>query len=61
MNLLPIPALDGGQFILYTFEGITRKELRPKLVFRYQVIGFTIILGLVFFITFNDIFFLIQQ
>lgn len=61
MNLLPIPALDGGQFILYFLEGITGKELRPRLVYRYQIIGVSLIFMLVIFTTFNDIFYLIQR
>jgi regulator of sigma E protease len=61
MNLLPIPALDGGQFILYLGEGLSNRELRPRLVYRYQVIGISIIIGLILFTTFNDIFYLIQQ
>ncbi len=61
MNLLPIPALDGGQFVLFLIEGTTGRELKPKLVYRYQMVGMTILIGLIIFTTFNDIFFLVQQ
>ena len=61
MNLLPIPALDGGQFVLFLIEGTTGRELKPKLVYRYQMVGVTILIGLIIFTTFNDIFFLVQQ
>lgn len=61
MNLLPIPALDGGQLILFLIEGTTGRELKPKLVYRYQMVGMTILIGLIIFTTFNDIFFLVQQ
>ena len=57
MNLLPIPALDGGQIVLTLFEILTRRPLHPRLVYRYQVIGNVIILGLLFFAVFNDILF----
>ncbi len=58
MNLLPIPVLDGGQILLYTVEGISRRPLHPKLVYRYQMIGTAIILTLIVFAFFSDILFL---
>lgn len=57
MNLLPIPALDGGQIVLTFVEILSRRPLHPRLVYRYQVIGNVIILGLLFFAVFNDILF----
>lgn len=57
MNLLPIPALDGGQIVLTVFEIVSRRPLHPRLVYRYQVVGNVIILGLLFFAVFNDILF----
>jgi len=61
MNLLPIPALDGGQVLLFLLEMIRRKSLKPKVVYRYQAIGITLILALLIFATFNDVFFLIKR
>jgi regulator of sigma E protease len=58
MNLLPIPALDGGLIILFIIEMIQGRSLRPKVVYRYQIIGITIILGIFIFATLNDVFFL---
>ncbi len=57
MNLLPIPALDGGQIVLSLVEIVSRRPLHPRLVYRYQVVGNIIILGLLFFAVFNDILF----
>lgn len=57
MNLLPIPALDGGQILLTFFEIVSRRPLHPRLVYRYQVVGNIIILGLLVFAVFNDILF----
>lgn len=58
MNLLPIPALDGG-FILISFsEIILRKPIRPKFFYRYQIIGFAIIFGILILTLFNDVFYL---
>ena len=58
MNLLPIPALDGGMVILFIIEMIRGRGLKPKVIYRYQTIGITLILGLLIFATFNDVFFL---
>jgi regulator of sigma E protease len=58
MNLLPIPVLDGGQILLYAVEGISRRELHPKLVYGYQMVGMVLVFMLLFFALFNDILFL---
>jgi len=58
MNLLPIPVLDGGQILLYTVEGLSRRELHPKLVYGYQMVGMILVFMLLFFAVFNDILFL---
>jgi regulator of sigma E protease len=61
MNLLPIPALDGGQIVLFGFEWITGKPLKPKLVYRYQYIGVILIILLLVLALFSDVFFLIGR
>jgi regulator of sigma E protease len=58
MNLLPIPVLDGGQILLYTIEGISRRDLHPKVVYGYQMVGMVLVFMLLFFALFNDILFL---
>ncbi len=60
MNLLPIPALDGGQIILFAYEGITKKPLKTKAVYRYQMIGMILVFILLFFALFNDVLFFIR-
>jgi regulator of sigma E protease len=54
MNLLPIPATDGGQIIIFIVEVIRRKPLRPQLIWQLQLIGFTLLIGLLAFALFND-------
>ncbi len=61
MNMLPIPVLDGGQILLSAFEGVTRRPLRPRFVYRYQMIGTAIVLVIIGFAFFNDILFLARQ
>lgn len=60
MNLLPIPALDGGRavcLLLSTgFEAITRKKLNPKYEGYLHGAGMLLLLGLMALITFKDIF-----
>lgn len=58
MNLLPIPALDGGQILLFVFEIIIRRDLSPRIVYRYQMVGTVLILSLISFALFSDILFL---
>jgi regulator of sigma E protease len=57
MNLLPIPALDGGQIVMFVTEGIRRRALRPITIYRYQAIGATFILALFVFVSFGDLLF----
>lgn len=57
MNLLPIPALDGGQILLTVYEILSRKPLHPRLVYRFQIVGTVMILALLAFAVFNDILF----
>ena len=56
MNLLPIPALDGGHVMFLLFEIITRKKPSEKFMERAQVAGFFILIALVLFANGNDIY-----
>lgn len=55
MNMLPIPALDGGHFMFLVYEGITRREPSPKVRMALQQLGFVFLVGLFILITFNDL------
>lgn len=55
MNLLPIPAMDGGQIVLFLVEAARRRPVDTKLYVRLQLIGFSILIILFVFITVNDI------
>ena len=57
MNLLPIPALDGGQIVLSVTEIVRRKPLPTKAIYRFQFIGAAMIMVLFFVATFSDILF----
>jgi regulator of sigma E protease len=55
MNLLPIPALDGGHVITIMIEFITGKPLRTKVLEVIQTIGMIILFALMAFAIFNDV------
>jgi regulator of sigma E protease len=55
MNILPIPALDGGHVLFLTIESITRRKLSDKFLERAQVAGMVILLSLMVFTIGNDI------
>lgn len=54
-NLLPIPALDGGKFLLLVIEAIRRKKLSEKTEINIQLIGFAFLITLSLYITYHDI------
>lgn len=56
MNLFPMLPLDGGQLLLLSFEAIRGKPLSEKAVLRFQQIGFSLVIALMFFALFNDLF-----
>ncbi len=55
MNLLPIPALDGGHMIFTIYEMITRRKPSDNFMYAMQLIGMIIIFGLMFLACGNDI------
>jgi len=55
VNVLPIPALDGGHLAIILVEGIRRKPLSLKTKVAIQQVGMALILALMFFLIFNDI------
>ena len=59
MNLLPIPALDGGRLIVILVEMVTRKKMPAKLEGIINGIGLLLLLGLSVVIMVKDIFKLI--
>lgn len=55
MNLLPIPALDGGHVVFLLIEMIQGKPVSEKVLERAQMVGFFILIGLMIFVFANDI------
>lgn len=55
LNILPIPALDGGHLVFLLYEGITRREPSVRVRMVVQQIGLVLILGFMAFVIFNDL------
>ena len=55
MNILPIPALDGGHALFLITEMVTGKQPSDKFLERAQLVGMLIILGLFVLATYNDL------
>jgi len=55
LNLLPFPALDGGRLIFLGVEGVTKKKVSVKVENIVNMIGFFLLIGLMLFVTFNDV------
>ena len=55
INLLPIPALDGGHFIVLLVEALRGKPIEAKYVRVVQMAGIILLLSLMFFATAQDI------
>ncbi len=57
MNLLPIPALDGGQILLSLAEAAKRGPLKTKTIYRYQFVGAAMVAAIFIVATLGDLFF----
>ena len=55
MNLLPIPALDGGRLVFLIIEAIRRKRMNPNVEGMIHFAGFVLLMVLMVFVMFNDI------
>jgi regulator of sigma E protease len=56
MNLLPIPALDGGHVMFLLYEIISGKKPSDKFLERAQMVGFVLLISLLLFANGNDIY-----
>ncbi len=55
INLIPIPVFDGGRVLLVIIEAITKKKSSDKIENILNYIGFSIMIILMLYVTFNDI------
>ena len=54
-NLLPVPALDGGKFLILLIELIRRKPMKEKTEITIQLIGFALLITVALIVTVGDI------
>ena len=55
MNLLPLPALDGGRLLFLIIEAIRRKKIDPEKEGMVHFVGLVALMALMVFVMFNDI------
>ncbi|WP_100373172.1 RIP metalloprotease RseP [Bacillus sp. FJAT-45037] len=55
INLLPIPAMDGGRLVFIGLEGLRGKPIDPQKEGMVHLVGFALLFLLVIFVTWNDI------
>lgn len=56
MNLLPIPALDGGHVMFLLYEMVSGKKPSDKFLEKAQMVGFVLLISLLLFANGNDIY-----
>jgi len=56
INLIPVPALDGGRLLFVAIEGIIRRPIKPSVARTMNSIGFALLILLMFIVTVHDIF-----
>jgi len=61
INILPLPALDGGRLIFLGYEAVTRKKPNPKVESWVNTAGMAFLLALMVLITINDILRLVRR
>ncbi len=54
-NLIPFPALDGGQLLFLVIEGIRRKPLKQEIIGTINFVGISLLLLLMVFVTIKDV------
>jgi regulator of sigma E protease len=55
INMLPFPALDGGRLVFVLIEAVTKKTINPVWVARLNMVGFVLLMALMFAVTYSDI------
>ena len=55
VNMLPLPALDGGRLLFLLIELVIRRPVNQKYESVIHAAGFILLMGLMLVVTFNDI------
>lgn len=55
INLLPVPALDGGRLVFVAIEAVTRRQIPPAWAARVNLVGFALLMLLMIAVTYGDV------
>ena len=55
MNILPIPAVDGGRLVFIVYEIVRRKKVNPNFELAVNKYGMLFLLGMLILVTFKDL------
>ena len=55
LNLLPIPALDGGHIVFNLYEGVFKKEVNEEVMYKLTIAGWVLLGGLMLVGVYNDL------
>ena len=55
LNLLPIPALDGGQILFVLYEAVFRRPINERVAYGLSLFGFSLLIALMLLGIHNDI------
>lgn len=55
LNIMPIPALDGGRFLFILIEAVTRRKVNPKFEAYAHMVGIILLLTFLAFVSYKDI------
>ncbi len=55
LNLLPLPALDGGRLLIVGIEALLRRPLSPRVIHTVTIVGFAFLLLIVLAVTYQDV------
>lgn len=56
INLIPIPALDGGRFLFVLIESVIRRPIKPRIAQTINTVGFVFLILLMLVVSAHDIF-----
>jgi len=55
VNLIPVPALDGGRLLFVLIEAVRKKPIKPQVANTVNAVGFALLIILMVAVTYNDI------
>ncbi len=61
INLLPFPPLDGGHVLILSIEKLLRIKIKAKAKEIINIVGFTLLIALMLYITYNDVDWLVKS